>query len=54
MDLPTYINHFVHRDLKPQNILLGGSAGNRVAKVADMGLAKSFDKAGFQWHDRHG
>ena len=40
-------NHFVHRDLKPQNILLGGSAGNRVAKVADMGLAKSFDKAGF-------
>ncbi len=38
---------FVHRDLKPQNILLGGTAGNWVTKVADMGLAKSFDKAGF-------
>lgn len=38
---------FVHRDLKPQNILLGGSSGNWIAKVADMGLAKSFDKAGF-------
>ncbi|MGI9060566.1 MAG: protein kinase domain-containing protein [Ktedonobacteraceae bacterium] len=38
---------FVHRDLKPQNILLGGSAGNWITKVADMGLAKNFDKAGF-------
>lgn len=33
----------VHRDLKPQNILLNG----KIAKVADMGLAKHFDQAGF-------
>jgi hypothetical protein len=37
----------VHRDLKPQNILLTGSERNWTAKVADMGLAKQFDQAGF-------
>jgi eukaryotic-like serine/threonine-protein kinase len=36
---------FVHRDLKPQNILLTAQEGG-VAKVADFGLAKNFDKAG--------
>lgn len=35
----------VHRDLKPQNILLTAPEGG-VAKVSDFGLAKDFDKAG--------
>lgn len=37
----------IHRDLKPQNILLAGQNGRSVAKIADMGLAKSFEQAGF-------
>ncbi len=36
---------FVHRDIKPQNILLTAERGG-VAKVSDFGLAKSFQKAG--------
>lgn len=38
---------FVHRDLKPHNLLLAGTAGAWTAKVSDMGLAKSFENAGF-------
>jgi hypothetical protein len=37
---------FVHRDLKPHNILLSGSGRQRVAKIADLGLAKNFEQAG--------
>lgn len=37
----------VHRDLKPSNILLSGTPVKPIAKIADMGLAKYFDKAGF-------
>lgn len=36
----------VHRDLKPQNILLARQNGRLVAKIADLGLAKSFEQAG--------
>ncbi|MDA1049289.1 MAG: serine/threonine-protein kinase [Planctomycetota bacterium] len=36
----------VHRDLKPQNILLYQSDKKWTAKVADFGLAKSFETAG--------
>jgi hypothetical protein len=36
----------VHRDLKPQNLLLSGTANARVVKIADFGLAKAFDAAG--------
>ena len=38
---------FVHRDLKPQNILLKGSRQNRVAKICDLGFTKNFEQAGF-------
>jgi serine/threonine protein kinase len=38
---------FVHRDLKPQNLLLRGAEGRWRAKVSDLGLAKSFEQAGF-------
>jgi hypothetical protein len=37
----------VHRDLKPQNILLAGNERSWIVKVADMGLAKKFTEAGY-------
>ncbi len=39
--------NIVHRDLKPGNIFLKGPEGRWTAKVADMGLAKNFQRAGF-------
>lgn len=39
-------NKFVHRDLKPQNILLHKHQGQVKAKLTDFGLAKSFETAG--------
>lgn len=45
-----HTQHIVHRDLKPQNILLSSGVGPNkrwIAKIADMGLAKNFDQAGF-------
>ncbi len=37
---------FVHRDLKPQNILLRGQPGQWSVRLADLGLAKNFEQAG--------
>jgi eukaryotic-like serine/threonine-protein kinase len=39
--------NFVHRDVKPQNILLCGKEGRWQAKLSDLGLAKNFEQAGF-------
>jgi len=39
--------HYVHRDLKPQNILLQQVNGKQVAKIGDLGMAKNFTTAGF-------
>jgi serine/threonine protein kinase len=41
-----HANGFVHRDLKPSNILLASAPGGVSARLADFGLAKSFEKAG--------
>lgn len=38
---------FVHRDLKPQNILLQRIGDGLTAKISDFGLAKNFEQAGF-------
>jgi len=36
----------VHRDIKPQNLLLTGSGHEVTVKIADFGLSKAFDSAG--------
>ncbi len=46
---------YVHRDVKPSNLLLGRSAdGQTTLKVCDFGLAKSFAEAGASMMTRDG
>ena len=45
-----HTRNLVHRDIKPQNILFSGPAGNWIAKIADYGLAKDFSMAGWSGH----
>ncbi|MEV5146208.1 protein kinase [Streptomyces sp. NPDC052727] len=40
----------VHRDIKPQNLLLTGARDHATVKVADFGLSKAFDSAGLSGH----
>jgi hypothetical protein len=47
-------NGVVHRDMKPQNILLAGTPASPVAKIADLGLAKNFERAGLSGHTMTG
>lgn len=48
-------NHgVVHRDLTPQNILLGANDKAPQAKVCDFGIAKAFDQAGLSGLTRTG
>ncbi len=37
---------YIHRDFKDQNILVSGADRNRIAKLTDFGLAKSFTQSG--------
>jgi serine/threonine-protein kinase len=45
---------FVHRDVKPQNLLVGRGRGSRVVKVADFGLARAFETSGLSGLTLHG
>jgi serine/threonine-protein kinase len=44
----------VHRDVKPENVLLSRSGRKLVSKLADFGLAKKYTDAGFSQISRDG
>jgi serine/threonine-protein kinase len=46
--------NFVHRDIKPANILVARRGDRAEAKLADFGLAKDFENAGFSGITREG
>jgi serine/threonine-protein kinase len=45
---------FVHRDVKPANVLVSREASGLSARLADFGLAKNFENAGFSGMTREG
>lgn len=45
---------FVHRDVKPANLLLGREKGKRVVKLADFGLARCYEASGMSGRTLHG
>lgn len=49
LDALTYAHQgpWLHRDLKPQNLLLDNRGGALAVKIADFGLARQFEMAGF-------
>lgn len=48
------VHGVVHRDLKPDNILIHEQGGKQVYKIADFGLAKAFESAGLTGHTMTG
>jgi serine/threonine-protein kinase len=42
-----HLRGFVHRDIKPSNILISEADGKLQAHLADFGLAKNYQNAGF-------
>jgi serine/threonine-protein kinase len=49
-----HVRGFVHRDVKPSNLLIGREGTKWTVKLADFGLAKSFENAGFSGMTRDG
>ena len=45
---------YVHRDVKPPNLLLGRSGTKRIVKLADFGLAKAFESSRLTGITLHG
>jgi serine/threonine protein kinase len=45
---------FVHRDVKPANLLIGRTGGKRMVKLADFGLARAYNESALSGLTFHG